>query len=220
MSTTIERAVGRLFPALALRYRAYRGLIANEESYLHLSGWVRSLQENKPVDAHGNPVPWMNFSLIELLDRSLSRDLTLFEFGSGYSTIFFTNRVKHVTSVETDKLWFDYITSTAGANLNVKLGRVDIDGAYCRLVRSPDTTYDVIVVDGRDRVNCMKQSLHALSDRGVIVLDDSQRSRYREGIRYLEENGFGHLHIGGLSPTEFDVDRATIFYRAGNCLGI
>ena len=96
----------------------------------------------------------------------------------------------------------------------------DNDGNYCRVVRSSGTEYDMIIVDGRDRLNCVRQSLQALSEKGVIILDDSHRKRYQVCIKEVKKSGFLALDFEGLKPTGNEIDRTTVFYRRNNCLNI
>ena len=80
--------------------------------------------------------------------------------------------------------------------------------------------YEIIVIDGRDRVNCIKHSLKALKVNGVIILDDSERREYIKGRRYLMKNGFNNIDFWGISPGTFMKKCTTIFYKEVNCLGI
>ncbi|MBC7829380.1 MAG: hypothetical protein H7122_16655 [Chitinophagaceae bacterium] len=52
-------------------------------------------------------MPWLSFSAIEHIKNIITADMTLFEFGSGGSTLFWASRVKHVISIEHDKLWHE-----------------------------------------------------------------------------------------------------------------
>ncbi len=220
MSSFIKRAIQSRFPIAALRYRAYKMLIRNPNSYLHLSGWMQSLEAKKPTDHNGNPIPWMNYSVVNILEERLTKDLNLFEFGSGYSTLFYAKKVRAVTSVEYDDGWLNIIKSQVPDNVNMIFKQQDVDGDYCRVINSTQEKYDVVIVDGRDRVNCIKQSVLSLSASGVMLLDDSQRERYQEGIDFAKSHGFKALNLEGLKATGTEVDRTTIFYRAGNCFGI
>jgi hypothetical protein len=220
MPSFIKRAVQRRFPVAALRYRAYKMLIRNPDSYLHLSGWMQSLSAKKPIDQNGNPIPWMNFPVVRILEERLTKDLNLFEFGSGYSTLFYAEKVRAVTSVEYDEKWLHIIKSQLPDNVNIIFKQQDVDGDYCRVINSTGEKYDVVIVDGRDRVNCIKQSISALTSKGVILLDDSQRKRYQEGIDFAKSHGFKALNLEGLKATGTEVDRTTIFYQAGNCFDI
>jgi hypothetical protein len=220
MSSFIKRAIQSRFPVAALRYRAYKMLIRNPNSYLHLSGWMQSQKERKPIDQNGNPIPWMNFPVVRILEERLTKDLNLFEFGSGYSTLFYAKKVKAVSSVEYDEKWLNIIKLQVPDNVNIIFKREDVDGDYCRAIGETGDQYDVVIVDGRDRVNCIKQSISALSLKGVILLDDSQRERYKEGIGFAKSHGFKALNLEGLKATGTEVDRTTIFYREGNCFDI
>lgn len=220
MKSLINTTLEKILPVPVMRYRTYRRLIADQTSYLYLTGWAQSLQAGKPIDSEGNPIPWMNFPAIRFLKERLTPDLNLFEFGSGYSTFFYADRVQTVTSVEYDAQWFQVVKSQAPKNVKLIFQPQDIDGDYCRVIGSTKEQYDVVIVDGRDRVNCVKQSVSALSPSGVILLDDSQRGKYREGIEFAKGNGFKALSFEGLKATGGAIDRTTIFYRQGNCLDL
>ena len=42
--------------------------------------------------------------------------------------------------------------------------------------------FDLIFVDGRERVRCMRASLNLLSKNGVLLLHDANRRRYKKGV--------------------------------------
>ncbi|MBT8422098.1 MAG: FkbM family methyltransferase [Gammaproteobacteria bacterium] len=210
----------QLFPGAALRYRAYKELIRNEDSYLYETGWMASLAEFAPQRSDGQPIPWMNYPMISLLEERLAGDMSLFEFGSGFSTRFFASRVKDVISVEYDRAWLQMVQATLPANAELIYQAQDAGGSYCRTIDNAGRTFDVVIVDGRDRVNCVKRAIPALSSRGLILLDDSQREDYREGIDYAMAKGFRVLHLQGLKATGTETDRSTLIYRDGNCFSI
>jgi tRNA A58 N-methylase Trm61 len=172
------------------------------------------------MNQKGEPIPWMNYPIINFLEERLNSDMTLFEYGSGYSTLFYASRVKSVVSVEYDMDWFNIMQSQLPSNVNLLYQTKDIDGEYCRKINFDGDRYDVVIVDGRDRVNCVKQSIQALTERGVILIDDSQRERYTEAIVFATEHGFKALSMEGLKPTGSKKDRTTILYKEGNCFGI
>ena len=96
----MKKIIETLFPQLALHYKAYKRLIKNERSYLYLSGWMKSIKESSLIDKNGRQIPWMNYCVIQFLKHKLKKDFILFEFGSGYSTRFYADRVSAVISVE------------------------------------------------------------------------------------------------------------------------
>lgn len=61
----------------------------------------------KEKDALKNAIPWITFKAIDYLNANLSREMKVFEFGGGGSTLFFNSRVGELTTVEHDKNWFE-----------------------------------------------------------------------------------------------------------------
>lgn len=53
--------------------------------------------------------PWIAFEAIDYLDSILTADMLVFEFGSGGSTLFFSDRVRKVISAEHDKAWCEQV---------------------------------------------------------------------------------------------------------------
>ena len=157
--------------------------------------------------------------MISLLEQRLSKDLVVFEYGSGYSTSFFSQRVKSVASVENSSDWYDRISDSLPDNSTLMYRAADTDGAYCRAINdASEKIFDVILVDGRDRVNCVKQAFQKLTGRGVILVDDVHRQDIAQGVDYLVSNGFKLLECTGLKPVNRGVYRSAIFYRPDNCL--
>jgi predicted O-methyltransferase YrrM len=162
----------------------------------------------------------MNYAVVAFLERRLNKTLSVFEYGSGYSTLFFARHARDVVSVEYDEAWYSSIGPRLPSNASLLFVPNDVDGDYCRAIARSGDRFDVVVVDGRDRVNCVKQSMQALSSRGVIVLDDSQREKYAPAISYAQASGYLMVDFEGLKPTDSSWCRSTILYRRENCLGL
>ena len=216
MNTTLKHSLTRRFPKLSACYT----LLAKGDSYLHSTGWIESKRRGYPCRPDGSELPWMNYAVVAFLERRLNKTLSVFEYGSGYSTLFYARRVRNVISVEYDQAWIASIGPRLPPNASVLFVPDDVDGDYCRAIARSGDSFDVVVVDGKDRENCVKQSMQALSSRGVIVLDDSQRARYAPAISYAQDNGYLTVDFEGLKPTESSWFRSTILYRRENCLGL
>lgn len=187
---------------------------------LHKDGWFRSFQEGRSVDLNGNPIPWLTYPAIEFIERRLSPDMSVFEYGCGSSTLWWAQRVKEVIACEHDKAWYQEVVRNIPANVSLHLIPLVYGGEYSRLVSSYNKKFDVIVIDGRDRVNCAKYALQSLTPDGVIIWDNSDREDYLEGYNYLFNYGFKKIEFIGLAPiTEFKAE-TSIFYRPGNCFNI
>jgi hypothetical protein len=204
-----------------LRFRLSKMLLSFSWSgYLHEIGWFNSLIQKKPVDKNNQPIPWVTYSFIEFIKGRLSNELVVLEFGSGNSTLFYSRFVKHLYAVEHEVNWFNEMKSKVGANVQLSYVQLKSDGEYARFSSQIDRRLDLIIVDGRDRVNCIKNSVGSLTENGVIVLDDSEREEYREGIAFLENHSFKRLDFWGIAPGIFFNKCTSVFYRAQNCLNI
>lgn len=198
----------------------YWGLLTDENSYLKATGWKESAKRRLPSGVDGSPIPWMNYPIIAFLNKRLHKDINLFEYGSGYSTLFFAERVKFVRTIEYDEKWFELINQKLPENTEIHYVKNDVDGKYCRAIGMTEEKYDVIVIDGRDRVNCLIQGIDRLNESGVIIFDDSQREKYLEAFHYARSKGFKVLDIEGMTAKKFDLNTTSVIYRNVNCLGL
>lgn len=73
------------------------------------------------MDAKNQPIPWMNYPFVDFISNRLNKSLEVFEYGSGFSTLYFQNIVKSIKSVENKKDWFDEISKKAGKNVEIIL---------------------------------------------------------------------------------------------------
>lgn len=198
-----------------LNIRSLHALKKN--GYLVDVGWFRSFKEKKSVDKDGNPIPWIAYPAIKFLESRLNKEMTVFEFGSGASTIWWAKRTKTVHAVEHDKEWFDKVRAQLPDNASVRFSQGD---EYIHAPAATGKIFDIIFVDGRNRVDCIKNSLDALKDDGVIILDDSFREEYSEALGFLRENNFKSLEISGPAPIYCNYGEITIFYRSINIFKI
>lgn len=198
----------------------YKQLFRNKDSFLNSTGWLESFKEKKPVDSNGDETVWMNYAITRFLKQRLKPDFKLFEYGSGYSTSFYAGLVEKVVSVEYDQEWAKLVKEKIPSNASLIIQGKDVDGKYCRSIKADNELYDVVVIDGRDRVNCVRQSEGSLTSRGVVVLDDSQREEYKKSYEIMNERGYRFVEFEGIKPTGIYYYRTTVFYKDGNCLGI
>ena len=190
------------------------------KGYLAEIGWFQTLKSRSPVDENGEPIPWVTYSFIDFIKTRITKGHSIFEFGSGNSTFFYAKSAGRVVSVEHDQDWFNKISATKPANSEMIFCELKTDGEYCRKPISLGQKFHMIIVDGRDRVNCCLQAVNALTEDGVIVLDDSEREFYQPAIQYFTGLGFKQLPFSGISPGLFYRKSTTIFYKEHNCLGI
>jgi tRNA A58 N-methylase Trm61 len=188
--------------------------------YLYNIGWINSFNHQMPIDKEGNPLPWVTYSYINFISDRLNKTMNIFEYGSGNSTLWYANKVNTVTSLEHDRDWFQKIKSEMPKNVNIHYQQLIYGEHYSKFSNTIGMKFDIVIVDGRDRVNCLKSAIDSLTDEGVIVLDDSERKAYSAGIDNLISQGFKKIDFWGISPGLFYKKNTTVFYKTNNCLGI
>jgi hypothetical protein len=204
------------------RASAAAGLaLLGARSYLRDAGWFRSFASRLAVDADGAPLPWFTYAAIALLEPRVGPDLRVFEYGAGHSTLWWAARVREVRSVEDDAGWIAALQPRLPPNARINHAAVD-DVAYAggaALAAGAGGAPDELVVkEGPVPNACVPAALEALSDRGVIVWDNSERPRYTEGQQRLREAGFRRVDLHGMGPINPYGWCTSVFYRDGNCL--
>jgi predicted O-methyltransferase YrrM len=79
-------------------------------------GWVETMRRGEIVDAQGSPIPWITYSARYQLEKWLRPSDKVFEYGSGYSSLWFAKRVAEVKSVEHDSLWVTKLHASPDRN--------------------------------------------------------------------------------------------------------
>lgn len=211
----------RAFATLLQKPDRLKALLSyGHKGYLANIGWFTSFDHQQALDRDGEPLPWVTYSFIDFIKTRLHKDLTIFEYGSGSSTLFYAKRVKRVVSVEHDESWYHKIVQGKPENAEMIFSKLERGGDYSKKAATLGEQFDIIIVDGRDRVNCCINSIKALTANGVIVLDDSERPDYQEAVSFLKQAGFKELSFSGISPGLFYLKATSVFYKADNCLDI
>jgi hypothetical protein len=164
----------------------------------NLFGHSKSRYSRVPVDGSGGPLPWFTYPAIEYLQQLDLSTRSIFEWGTGYSSLFFAKRAKEVISVESDKLWFDQIDKIKLSN-NHLFFRDDLN-EYVSIISSFKKAFDIIIIDGKEREKCSEVSNYYIKDDGLIILDNSDRhpdiaKKFRD-LDYLQidMHGFGPVN--------------------------
>jgi hypothetical protein len=164
-------------------------------------------------------VPWWTYRAIDAVEGWLAErrhPIRVFEYGSGASTLWLARRADEVITVEHDATFAATLAPRLEAAGNVVLqvvpdvpsdhpvvgsakagyGRRDF-ADYVAAIDAYDT-FDLLVVDGRARPECLARGLPHLRGDGLIVFDNSARRRYRAGITSAPVT---ETRLRGLTPT-------------------
>ena len=98
--------------------------------------------------------------------------------------------------------------------------RKDEQGAFGDSILESKEQYDLIIIDGADRINCARNAVKSLKPSGVIIWDNSDREEYRAGYEFLVLEGFKRIDFFGHGPIGYREWCTSVFYRQNNCFGI
>src|SRR5947207_1419073 len=145
MNGTIPQKIGRLITNLALH-----------PQYISRCVTHSVLNGKMPLDLE---LPWFSYAAIDFLEGWLKPQMTVCEYGSGGSTLFFARRVKSVYSIEDNPKWLELVTKRLEhkcvGNVTLKLCPFDFknpigfeESEYLRAI--PEDRFDVVVVYGNE----------------------------------------------------------------------
>jgi hypothetical protein len=181
--------------------------------------WITSnLDPNR--SAIKDAVPWVTFEAKEWIETFLiqnySKEMIVFEYGSGGSTVFFARRVLEVISVEHNLEWYGVVCnilqrenvsnckyllmepqSVSGCSISDAADPQSYASheyenmsfeAYVKSIDAyPNKCFDLVFIDGRARPSCILHARNKLKSGGIIILDNSERDYYSLGKELLSD---------------------------------
>lgn len=158
-------------------------------------------------------LPWLPFRLIDRLGAEVGPGARVFEYGGGGSTLWFLDRGADVVTVEHDEQWAALLRgSVAGERWDLLHRSGDDD--YREYVHAiddfADNTFDVVLVDGRERVRCLRAALPKVRPGGVVIVDDTDRERYAAGLAAVP---WSREDVVGFAPAKPTLAYSTVLTR-------
>jgi len=178
---------------------------------LHQYGWLKSLKARKPVDRLGNALPWFSYPCIDFLKQLDLSEKTVFEWGAGHSTVFWSLRAKRVVSIEHDPQWYEYLKDQLPQNCELVASKVE-NAFYVKSIEKYSEQFDVIVIDGTDfgRVPSSAIARQHLKKGGFVVLDNSDQCLQSASI--LRDSNLIQVDFTGFCPGGGYAQTTSIFF--------
>ena len=161
------------------------------------------------------PEMWM--SEIKFIEKTLietaknNEILNVLEWGSGFSTIYFSKFLKQNgipfkwIAIEHFLPWHTKVISMISKNdLSNEVECILINPTsepdkniqesfnmdeYINFPSTLDTKFNIIIVDGRKRSECLKTASNVLAADGVAILHDAEREWFHDGFKYFMNGG-------------------------------
>ncbi len=133
-------------------------------------------------------LPWLCFPAVKWLKKNLKKNMVVFEWGSGGSTIFIAKRVKKLISIEHSYNWYKItkyaLMENKISNCNLLLKTKNYSST---IKKFPDNFFDLIFIDGIERNQCVKEAIPKIRKNGFIMLDNTDKEEFSSGIELLKD---------------------------------
>jgi predicted O-methyltransferase YrrM len=146
-------------------------------------------------------LPWMKSKELDIIIEVLSRQKpkVCFEWGSGFSTLYFPKIFSFIEkwySIEHNEDWYKTIsqkindprvtltyvqrnhTGSSANPENHNDGSYEDFKNYVEFPASLAMKFDFMFIDGRARKDCLKKAFDLVADEGVVIVHDANRDYY------------------------------------------
>jgi hypothetical protein len=174
----IKKIVLRLIPS-SIKKQAENFVILSK-----IYGQYRSIRNSSSINERGEPIPWYTYPAIEFLNQFDFSDKKVFEFGSGNSSLYWSERCLSLISIEHDQDWFNKTKNNIRSNQRLFL-RNNKD-EYVKSINEFESEFDIIIIDGLYRQDCAKEIKNLNRESGIVILDNSDW--YAETAKFLRDS--------------------------------
>lgn len=190
-----------------------RVLFQIQRGLLFRYGWLRSWWVGRSVDASGAPLPWITYPAIDFISQFDFSDASVFEWGSGFSTLWWSKRCRQIASVESNPPWVPYIKGLLPESVELIVTPLDVEAEIGALLKHHTVQHDVFVIDnnGPFRWRCAEVAAANLTVGGIVILDNSDQCQKACGI--LRDAGLIQIDFTGFAPGAGYAQTTSIFFR-------
>lgn len=193
---------------LAAHWSLIDSLLPPGSNFFSSSGWLESVRSNRPVNAAEQPLPWLTYPAIDFLESRLRPEWSVFEWGCGASTLWWSSRVSRVRSTESNEAWCRKISKELPGNCKVDLATTQKSYVGAIAEGGP---YDVIVIDGDWRNECAEVA--ASQPSRLIIFDNTDVETFDAGVDALRAGGWQRLDFFGLIPSYTYKNCTSCFFK-------
>jgi hypothetical protein len=164
-------------------------------------GQIKTIKYWQCIDKYGNSIPWFTYAAIDYLAQLNISEYSIFEYGSGYSTLYWMNRAKEIVSIEHDKKWYEKIKLKIKNNVMYLLKEDPEE--YINAILNFDKKFDIYIIDGKWRGKCAKKVLEHIDLYGGVMVIFDNSDWYPKTIEFLRNtldwievdfHGFGPIN--------------------------
>jgi hypothetical protein len=113
--------------------------------------------------------PWYTFETLDKLKDWDVKKWTVFEYGGGYSTLWWRNKSNKVVSIDNNLIWCNKMNLI---HINDMDNYIKYPYTYSK---NHNLKFDCIIIDGEPcewRDHCMKYAIQSIAKGGKIIIDN------------------------------------------------
>jgi len=142
------------------------------------------------LEAHPmRPIPWITHEAVCFLTKYMKEhpNARVLEFGSGSSTLWFAKHTTNLVTVEHHPKWSKKITQLLKDPKCHSVHQILHKQPYYGICKQfPKESFDLVLVDGRNRKGCIVNSIPLLKRGGVMMVDNAERRYYKAALDLLK----------------------------------
>lgn len=183
------------------------------------TGHFRSSIAAAALDRDGRPLVWYTYPAIDFLGAKRYDGRSVLEFGAGHSTLWWAKRAARVVSYEGDRSRYELVKARVPENVELHLSTFDLPEVQTLCA---SRRFDVVVVDGMNRLRAAQIAASLLTPDGAVVVDNSEGNWGHPGhypiLDHFRERGFSRVDFYGFAPGVLRQHCTSIFFRGTSFL--
>ena len=156
--------------------------------YVHRPNYLARRVSYKVYELTHPGEPWIAQGAVQFLNGALKKTDIAFEWGSGRSTKWYAERVKHIVSIEYDRHWHARVSAVLASQSNAECRFIELNHprtaptfphynsipTYVAAIdECGEGSLDFVVVDGHYRQACILRALPKLKHGALLLVDNT-----------------------------------------------
>jgi hypothetical protein len=162
-------------------------------------GFMESAKTETPKDSSGETMPLYTYPCYEWINSIDWSGADVFEYGCGFSSLFWKRKKVNLYGVDNNDAWIMHDNVILETDLT----------KYPSAINKIDNKFDVIVIDGSARYDCVSLSVNKVKSNGMIILDNSEW--HKDTKELLDKEDFIPIHFHGFKPIHVDSETTSCY---------
>jgi hypothetical protein len=145
----------------------------------------------RKTTGHIPRLPWIPFAARKALESVITPDFFVWEVGAGFSTLWLSDRVKKLVSIEAARDWYENLGAIIAKEQikNVDLRFEWVADRMADFSELPDESLDLLFIDGGPRGQCLENGFRKVKKGGYVYLDNwDTKIFWDDAVSFPERN--------------------------------